>query len=562
MKPLWTLTLGACTLLASAAAQNPRPNTIDSIHAPVVVGIPPCDAFIGLCLMPDGEIRHYNYGSHPASPAPGYLSSRDSGLTWHARSLAAELPAADQRSPLSGEYIRLFCVGSNVYALRTEGGLAGGRTITKIDSVPGIMNKPPIFIRNGTRVISGAHRIDRSGAFVYISDDDGRTWHASQKVTAPDHQKGGFHQGTRWNHGAVEPTIVELQDGRLWMIMRTAQDHHYQSFSEDGGETWTPATPSPFYGTITMPTLHRLGDGRLLFLWCNTTPLPELPTANGVWDDVFTNRCVLHAAVSEDDGRSWTGFREFLLDPDRNAANYGITRHGEDKSVHQAQAIEVAPGKILVSAGQHRLSRRMVLFDVDWLYDTVRTCDFSDGLDSWTAFRYYRGITGHCCYNRQLAPLLVSHPDDSARKALCIRYQPNDSLVQDNDGALWNFPASPSGEVTLSLRIPQGAAAVELLLNDRWFNPTDTVARYAAPYRATLDRRTLGIRDDRWHSVTIRWSEGRAARLMVDGRRRTTLPLQNATEHGPSYLHLLGGHTPDSVGVWVERVEARKLPLR
>ena len=192
MKPLWTLTLGACTLLASAAAQNPRPNTIDSIHAPVVVGIPPCDAFIGLCLMPDGEIRHYNYGSHPASPAPGYLSSRDSGLTWHARSLAAELPAADQRSPLSGEYIRLFCVGSNVYALRTEGGLAGGRTITKIDSVPGIMNKPPIFIRNGTRVISGAHRTDRSGAFVYISDDDGHTWHASQKVTAPDHQKGGF----------------------------------------------------------------------------------------------------------------------------------------------------------------------------------------------------------------------------------------------------------------------------------------------------------------------------------------------------------------------------------
>lgn len=29
------------------------------------------------------------------------------------------------------------------------------------------------------------------------------------------------------------------------------------------------------------------GLGRLLFFWCNTTLLPELPTANGVWDDVF-----------------------------------------------------------------------------------------------------------------------------------------------------------------------------------------------------------------------------------------------------------------------------------
>ena len=111
----------ALALAASAAYAQPSlslPSTVDSIYAPVVVGTPPSDAFIGLCLMPDGEIRHYNYGSHPANPAPGYLSSLDSGLTWHARSLAAELPAADQRSPISGEYIRLFCVGSNVYALQ------------------------------------------------------------------------------------------------------------------------------------------------------------------------------------------------------------------------------------------------------------------------------------------------------------------------------------------------------------------------------------------------------------------------------------------------------------
>lgn len=46
---------------------------------PVIVGTPPSDAFIGLSRMPDGELRHYNYGSHPASAQPLYLSSRDSG---------------------------------------------------------------------------------------------------------------------------------------------------------------------------------------------------------------------------------------------------------------------------------------------------------------------------------------------------------------------------------------------------------------------------------------------------------------------------------------------------
>lgn len=52
--------------------------------------------------------------------------------------------------------------------------------------------------------------------------------------------------------------------------------------------------------------MNRLEDGRLLFFWCNTTPLPEMETANGVWDDVFTNRDVTHVAISEDDGKTWT----------------------------------------------------------------------------------------------------------------------------------------------------------------------------------------------------------------------------------------------------------------
>ena len=101
--------------------------------------------------------------------------------------------------------------------------------------------------------------------------------------------------------------------------MRTSQDRHYQAFSEDGGETWSEATPSPFYGTITMPTLYRMSDGRLLFFWCNTTPLPERTGTDGVWEDVFTNRDALHVAISTDDGRTWKGFRELLLNPERNS---------------------------------------------------------------------------------------------------------------------------------------------------------------------------------------------------------------------------------------------------
>ena len=541
--------------MASCCAWAQKPSSLEEVYEPAVVGVPPCDSYVGLSKMPDGELRHYNYGENTSESRPMYLSSKDNGFTWEKRALSRDLPYADQRSPVSGEYVRLFCAGTKVYGLRTEGGLEGGRTITLVDDTLGIMNKPPIFIRGGKRILSGAHRTDRSGCFVYYSDDDGRSWKHSAKVNAPRHEKGGFHQGTRWNHGAVEPTLVELNDGRIWMIMRTAQDRHYQSFSEDGGETWSEAVPSPFYGTITMPTLHRMNDGRMLFFWCNTTPLPELPTATGVWDDVFTNRDAVHVAISEDDGHTWKGMREFLLNGERNEAVFGDTRPGEDKSVHQVQAVEVAPGKMLVSVGQHRKCRRLVLFDVDWLYEKRRTDDFSNGLADWSAFQYYKGIVGHCCYNRRQAPVLVEHPDRKGDKALCIGYTPNEELVGDRAGAVWNFPAARNGLVSLRVKFPEGAQKAHLILNDRWMNPCDTVALYEGIYTLELDRRRLKIKDDRWHTVSVGWQHNQKASVAVDGRRCGTLPLKNRTEHGLSYIHLLSGDVAGETGIYVDRVE-------
>ena len=89
------------------------------------------------------------------------------------------------------------------------------------------------------------------------------------------------------------------------------------------------------------------------------------------------------------------------------------------------------------------------------------------------AFRYYKGIVGHCCYNRQEVPLLVSHPDDPQRRVMRIGYTPNDSLVDDADGAVWNFPAARNGEVGMRFRLHETSKPIRLILNDRWFNPTD-----------------------------------------------------------------------------------------
>ena len=58
------------------------------------------------------------------------------------------------------------------------------------------------------------------------------------------------------------------------MIVRTSQDYHYMYTSHDGGLSWGEMQRTNFHGTITMPVLCNLSDGRIVFFWCNTEPMP------------------------------------------------------------------------------------------------------------------------------------------------------------------------------------------------------------------------------------------------------------------------------------------------
>ncbi len=550
-------------LFIQVGAQQVVPTSLDSIKAPVRVATPTSDAYIGLSLLENGELRYYNYGEQ-ADAGTFYLSSKDKGLTWKRVNYPKEMLFADCQSPISKEYIRLVNMGRKTYCIRTIGGLEGDRTLTKVSDIASIMLKPPVFIRGGKRIVVAGHGdVNPKGCYTYVSDDDGKTWQRSNIVTTPNHEGGGFHKGIRWNHGAVEPTIVELNDGCLWMIIRTSQDKHYQAFSEDGGLTWGETTPSPFYGTITMPTIGRLADGRLLFFWCNTTPLPEMATANGVWDDVFTNRDVTHIAISEDDGKTWKGFRELYMNPLRNASDFatrGKTGVGMDRSVHQAQFVEVASGKILAALGQNPVNRAMLLFDVDWIYENARFNDFTDSLSQWTTFNYIKGIKGHCAYNRIDGVLLEAHPEKVGKNVLHLKYKSDEKLVTDTRGAVWNFPAMQKGTFTTSIRIPKGSENVSLMLNDRWFNPSDTVARHQCMFELMLDRKKLGIHDERWHEVSLAWDLAKknpVARISVDGKKRSLrLPLKDDSQHGISYVHFQAAPAKENPGIYVEWVKA------
>ena len=532
--------------------------------SPEFVGRPPQNAYTGLVRLEDGEIRHYGKDL--------YIRSRNKGLTWDTIAVT-DGNLYGKKSPVNGEYIRVYAGEKyKVYSARSIGGIDGEWIKELIDTNGAIMIKPVVFIKNGIRAIAGFHTKYRNGCGTYYSDDNGLTWKKSNQVNVPPHEAKGFHKGPRWNHGAVEPSIIELMDGRLWMLIRTAQDNHYESFSTDGGESWTDPVPSRFYGTITMPNIQRLRNGSILFIWCNTTPLPELEHTDDYWEDVFTNRDAIHAAISDDDGKTWKGFREIYLNPLRNdslmATQFG-TLGSLDRSVHQSEFVEIDENKILISLGQHPNFRALIKLSVNWLYEKGRFDDFSEGLANWSIHKYLKGIRGHCAYNRKPGSFLVNHPDKSACKVMHLRAKEDTSLLYQNSGALFNFSAGKKGEITVRIKFNMGFEGMLISLHDRWFNPVDTIAKHYAMFNIEIPGNLIiknknNLTPNNWYDFKLEWANadnpetGYCILYINNKKLYARLPLNYKTINGISYIHFVLSSTSDNnEGILIESIKAK-----
>jgi hypothetical protein len=412
-----------------------------------------------------------------------------------------------------------------------------------------------------------------------ISDDDGGRWKEVRLKSAPPHTITWPHKGIRWQNGSCEAAIAELSDGCLLLIARTSQDYHYQYYSYDGGDTWTDPSPSPFHGTLTMPAFLRLSGGRLLFFWCNTQPLPELghedqwPPLNsgereGVSEDVFTNRDANHAAISDDGGKTWKGFRELFLNQIRNDADFrtkGGSRDTLDKSIHQFEALELPFGKVLVIFGQHPSSRKMAIFDPAWLYEKKREEDFRTGIGKLSTQVYlksvsgnFRGFSGHCAWNRTNGAVPVPDPEGNFEEALQIATVKDPRLFSEVQGAVWNFPAAAKGRVTVRMRIE--GEGIRLSLTDRWFNPIDTTIERLAAYSFVLKKRDLN--PGRWTDLNLIWDqkEERAV-LQADGKNLYEMKSQCAAPCGLSYLHLQSfPGIEDTQGALIKSLRMEQVP--
>jgi len=219
----------------------------------------------------------------------GFYLSRDGGKTW-----AEPVPVCRGLNPAEPASYYLLRTANNVLVLvylnfegrkfswdteRNEPGdcqlevwsirsLDGGRSW--VDNQRLLEGYNPNFFgliqtSSGRIVVPLQHLVSNPGRLVvcsFYSEDDGKSWRRSNWVDLGGH---GHHDG------AFEPTVAELPDGRLLMLIRTGWDRFWQAVSDDG-KYWRTIQPSTIEASSSPGYLLRLSSGRLILVWNRLNP--------------------------------------------------------------------------------------------------------------------------------------------------------------------------------------------------------------------------------------------------------------------------------------------------
>jgi hypothetical protein len=413
-----------------------------------------------------------------------------------------------------------------------------------------------IQLRSGRILLAFSYLspVRRAGLFVshaILSDDDGKTWRTSRNEVALDSGGRGLESG------APEPVTVELPDGRVWMVIRNQTGYLFESWSEDGGDSWSPPKRTIFRASNAPAGVLRLKDGRMVLVWNNEFGPP-------FYEGISYSRRSLVMAVQE--GSSWRGYRELVT----FGAQDGGTDANDSWGARYPYLVETEDGHVLVAyAEDGRASRakaeqavpwvdyRVARIDLRWLLETTSTEDFSEGLahvqvSGKTGVRVLRGPEGK-------PAMFISRPEA-------------DKIA----GISWNFPFGRKGVIRLRLRAEPGFGGtyfalseefVEPTLNEggafRWMIGSDLKLKMqympGGPFYnanagavSTDENRRFELEAGHIHELSVSWNcETNTANVQVDGFHTATLVGLSLTK-GMSYLRIRSAATEtDASGLWV-----------
>jgi len=361
------------------------------------------------------------------------------------------------------------------------------------------------------------------GVKVVYSDDDGETWKTSDQelvVETPDLS----------TYGANEPVVLQLNDGRVWMLIRTQRGRFYESFSDDGSQ-WSKPQPTSLISSDAPAGLLRLKDGGILLF---SNACLRYPYGYG-------GRYVLHVAISKDEGKTWRGYREVARDPLRNEPE---SLRG-DYGVGYTFPTLTADGQVLFSNWvEEGTVRSFRLLDPAWVDETRQRADFSKGIDDWSVFGN-KGVE------------LESGPGNSGAKVLAI----HKAMTDWPAGAVWNFPVGSKGELKIQLKTRPGFKGALIGLTDHFSVPWDGEDEFFNVFNLPIseDGRVFPhfkLTTGRWYEITFDWDANlRQCRVSVDGKPAGIVQ-DNRRSGGINYLRLRSTAEHPDGGLEIRAVNA------
>jgi hypothetical protein len=271
----------------------------------------------------------------------------------------------------------------------------------------------------------------------------------------------------------------------------------------------------------------RLKDGRLLLLWNNCGAEGLLPVK---WGNA--ERAILAAAISDDEGKTWKGYRE-------------VARVTSSKSVGYPFATLMANGRLLLNA-----TGFIATIDPAFITTTSFTEDFVHGIRRWSTLAS-EGVSA------------VADPDGGPAKVLqMVKLRTNVTAA-----ACLNFPFGRKGTITLALRFEPKFQGAHLTLSDHYDLP-GLPRDGAFPIRITNKGRVelngsggswLATPGDllpgKWHELKLTWDCSNQAALMeLDGAEIGRLHQFVATD-GVCYLRIrLTAPATDEAGLFIKAV--------
>lgn len=163
----------------------------------------------------------------------------------------------------------------------TDGGASWSKPRRLPDGILGPVKNKPVQLEDGS-VLCGSST-EHAGWRVHMeyTSDLGATWRKSEPLN------------DRTRFGAIQPTILVYRSGRIQILCRSRQGKITESWSADGGKTWSAmkstALPNPSAGIDAV----MLKDGRALLVYNHTerarSPLNVAISSDGeTWKAALT----------------------------------------------------------------------------------------------------------------------------------------------------------------------------------------------------------------------------------------------------------------------------------